>query len=326
MKIIIRADGGTSIGMGHIMRTSVLAISLSSVFEIVYASIDNEFNKQGIEYVNKQGFNTIKLNQNNYLEQLCDQEADILITDNYFVDEEYFNKTKSYFKYTGYIDDNNYIPYYNVDFILNQNIYASELDYRTNLETKLFLGTRYVLLRDEFRRINEKQIDTDIKSIMVTTGGSDPNNDTLKILKQLEMYDKNVAIHIAVGNSFTEICKEKIDILASKNKNFNVHRNANMSKLMQVCDVAIAGCGSTLYELAACATPTIGIIIADNQTMAANRFEKDGIIIKSFSNQIISSLNTMTFKKRRYMSQLCKSIVNVNGSDLLTKELQTMIK
>lgn len=47
---------------------------------------------------------------------------------------------------------------------------------------------------------------------------------------------------------------------------------------MEKCDVAISACGSTLYELAVCGVPTIGIIIADNQIGICEKLNNMGVI------------------------------------------------
>lgn len=325
MKIIIRADGGKSIGMGHIMRTSVLADSLKLHCKVVYASINKPDYENGISYVRQKGYDVILLDEINWIEQLCEQEADCLITDNYQVDEYYFEQTKKYFKYTGYIDDMDHIPFYNMDFIINQNIYASDLVYNTNSNTNLFLGTKYVMLRDEFRNITKKHINKDISNIMITTGGTDPNKDTIRILNDLVKYDLDTTIHVVIGNSFSIKCIEQIKEISEHNSCIKLYFNANMSELMQIADVAIAGCGSTLYELSACTTPTIGIVIADNQKMVANKFEQEGLIIRLDNTDIYSCIEKLTYKKRIDMSKRCERVVNVNGSNELADAILAII-
>ncbi len=47
---------------------------------------------------------------------------------------------------------------------------------------------------------------------------------------------------------------------------------------MNKCDIAISGCGSTLYELAVCSVPTLGLIIADNQEKIAYKMHQKELI------------------------------------------------
>ncbi|MCS4480207.1 hypothetical protein JQ035_07730 [Clostridium botulinum] len=75
---------------------------------------------------------------------------------------------------------------------------------------------------------------------------------------------------------------KKKALKASKIKNFkdniNLYFNANMIGIMNKCDIAISGCGSTLYELAVCGVPTLGLIIADNQEKIAYKMHQKELI------------------------------------------------
>lgn len=279
MRIGIRADGGRTIGMGHIMRTLALAKELckSSVVFYICKTEKGMLGKyeSGIQRITEEGFDTILVDENNIIEGLKDIHADVLITDSYDVDEEYFNRTKAMFRKTGYIDDNNLLPYYNVDFLINQNLGAEELKYNVNEDTELLLGTRYVMLREEFRELPiNRTVKPTIKDILITIGGADPNNITENILDMIKDLDFN--FHVVVGPSFTNL--HTLNKIEKENDNINLYFNANMAKLMCNSDLAISSCGSTLYELAACRVPTIGIIAAENQEKLSDNMQRKGII------------------------------------------------
>lgn len=279
MKIGIRADGGSSIGMGHIMRTLVLAKELAKYAEVFYIckTDSNELDKYigGINKVKKEGFEVQLIEENNIIEGLKYINADILITDNYDVNEEYFNKTKLMFKKVGYIDDNNLLSYYNVDFLINQNLGAEEFKYKANIDTQFLLGSKYILLREEFRNLlQDKTLNNKVENIIITIGGADPNNVTGNILKNVSNLKYN--FHVIVGASFNNL--EVLRELVAENDNVNLYFNANMVEVMNKCDLAIAACGSTLYELCICKVPTLGIITAKNQENLAINMDKLGII------------------------------------------------
>lgn len=137
MKIIIKADGGLDIGMGHIMRTLVLAQSLKKYAEIEYVCKSGEKFCAGTEYIRNKGLNVIEVDEDNTFEKLANISADCLITDSYDVDENYFKTTNKIFSITGYIDDLNCFKI-EVDFIINQNAYARDLKYVVGKNTQLF--------------------------------------------------------------------------------------------------------------------------------------------------------------------------------------------
>ncbi|KZL94102.1 UDP-2,4-diacetamido-2,4,6-trideoxy-beta-L-altropyranose hydrolase [Clostridium magnum] len=349
MKIAIRADGGAKIGMGHIMRTLVLAKELrkhhNKVFyicridsedipsydaELCHKFLSDKIKeigisdkyKKGIEKITSEGFKVCFVREGHLLEDISTITADILITDNYNVDENYFNKTKTMFRKTTYIDDMNLYKF-NVDFLLNQNVDAEDFNYKVNDDTKLILGAKYIMLRDEFRDLPPKNIKPKAGDIMLTVGGSDPFYLTDKILSWVRDLEFN--FHVVVGPSF----EHGEHLKKYENNKIKLYYNANMYKIMEKCDIAISACGSTLYELAACGVPTIGIIIADNQAGIGKKLNSMGIIKnlgwydKIDKEDFLINVNKLIndYELRRTISQRASNIVDVKGAERIAKIL-----
>ncbi|MCX7748479.1 MAG: UDP-2,4-diacetamido-2,4,6-trideoxy-beta-L-altropyranose hydrolase [Clostridia bacterium] len=321
MKIIIRADGGTEIGLGHIMRTSVLAEKLRVFAEVMYICKHGCRFIDGIRYVKRQGFDVIELDEISLIGQLDKIQADCLITDSYDVNEVYFDTTKKVFPVTGYIDDlNRFKP--NVDFIVNQNVYARDLNYENMAIEELFLGTRYALLREEFKNLPSKQIKADVKDVLVTLGGADIQNVSGDIAKGLYDQYPFINIHVAVGPSF--IHGDKLKEL--ENDRIKVYYMPKMSDLMSKCDLAVSACGSTLYELFACGTPVIGVVVAENQKIAAQKVNDVGAaFIAKDIGDIVALAGKCDFDKRFKMSQTSRALVDGWGSDRLAKEIRRLV-
>lgn len=333
MKIAIRADGGSKIGMGHIMRTLVLAKELAKTNDVFYVSrVDNPLSskyKSGIDKIKTQGFNIVIIDEHNFIKKLCEVEADCLITDSYDVNEEYFNITKKFFKVTGYIDDMN-LHYFNVDFIINQNIGAEEYIYKVNKGTKLFLGSNYTMLRKEFRNLQYKDINKKVLDIMITVGGADPNGITNKICDYVK--DLEFKFHIVIGPSFKEENIEKLIMLKNTRNTINLYFDVNMIEIMNKCDIAISACGSTLYELAACSIPTIGVIIADNQETIAYKMHEKGLIYNLgwftvlTKDKILDNIKKICKLDNRELMIKKQTIVNKNGVKKLDMGIKELIK
>lgn len=359
MKIFIRADGGNIIGLGHVMRMLVLAKELRKTNEVIFicrrsgklmcerSSSDKsilgfEVNKYeaGIEKIKEESFEVIYISENNVVKDVINYQneykADLIITDSYDVNEDYFNNLKPHFKLTGYVDDVNKCKM-NVDFIINQNINAGDLHYIQNINknTRLFLGTKYCMLRDEFSKASSSKIVKEkCENLLLTLGGMDKDCNTLKILELIK--EINIKIDVVVGKAFPEKLIEDLYNLSEKNINIKIHENANMSALMGKCDVAIASCGSTLYELCAVNVPVIGVIIADNQLEVALKMKGMGLIKEAYwvtelNSEAISKklkaklINLINSKNSRVeMIERQKEVVNVNGAKLLANEINML--
>lgn len=326
MKIAIRADGGSKIGMGHIMRTLVLAKELSKFHEVFYiCRIDDPLSDRysiGIKNIKEQGFTVNTIRENNVLLDLTRVNADFLITDSYDVNEEYFDKTKEMFDKTAYIDDIN-LYRFNVDFLINQNINSLYFKYKVNDNTKLLLGPQYIMLRDEFKNQSQKDIKEKPRDIMITVGGGDPYHVTEQILDYVKMLDYN--FHVVVGPSFDK--KNSLKSFACEK--VKLYYNANIYEIMQKSDVAISACGSTLYELAASGVPTLGVIIASNQEGIAQMMDELEMIKNmGWYNKLSKNIFKETFTnlcedfaRRKKMSLNAKKVVDGKGAQRIAEEL-----
>ncbi|MDF2673251.1 MAG: UDP-2,4-diacetamido-2,4, 6-trideoxy-beta-L-altropyranose hydrolase [Clostridiales bacterium] len=259
MNIAIKADGGKNIGLGHIMRTLVLANILSKYHNVFYICKSGEEFELGRKKIKESGY-IINSNIEIY--------GDILITDSYDVDDKYFLTARTYYKHLVYIDDLN-LFYHPVDLVINQNINADELNYT---EPHLLLGTKYSLLREEFKNCPPKLIKDKVTDVLITMGGADPHSLTIKLLEELNQLSFN--FHVVIGQAF----RNKEAIFKSKYNNVTFYENANMKSLMYYCDIAISASGSTLYELLACGVPSLGIVVAENQKNVAEKFNRLGLI------------------------------------------------
>lgn len=298
MKIAIRAEGGNNIGMGHIMRTLVLAGKLCLKNEVLYLCKNSIENKGGVLKIQKNGFKVVAF-KDSVLEVLPSLNADMLITDSYDVNEKYFIDAKKYVKHTVYIDDINSFDY-PVDLVVNQNINAEDLIYKQKYK---LLGLKYLMLRDEFGNLPQKYISKHVKNIMITMGGSDPIEFTKVIVNWTK--NLNFNFHVIIGPSFK-------DIEYFKNINLNnvtFYFNANMADVMEKCDLAVSASGSSIYEFLAAGVPCLSVVIADNQLGISKKLSEMNMVESlgwysslnesEFKNKLIALCNNYDLRKQR---------------------------
>jgi UDP-2,4-diacetamido-2,4,6-trideoxy-beta-L-altropyranose hydrolase len=179
------------------------------------------------------------------------------------------------------IDDYGHAGHYEADLVLNQNLHAHEDLYRDREPyTGLLLGTRFALLRREFRKWHgwTREVPETARKVIVTLGGSDPDGVTLKVIEaigQVGLAGLEAVIVVGAGNPRLGELEALAQGTAST---VRVRTNiTDMPELMAWADVAVAAGGTTTWERAMLGLPSLVIVLADNQKELAEASERNGI-------------------------------------------------
>lgn len=290
MKIIIRTDASIAIGTGHVMRCLALAQAWQDaeeqaifVMKMVVPTLENKLQSEAMQIV----YLPVELSRSEDAEETVkiarQYDAKWVVVDGYQFDAEYQRAIKDAGLYLLFIDDYGHSDHYYADVVLNQNISADEGMYAKREEnTQLFLGTRYTLLRREFLQWRGwvRSHSSFAKKILVTLGGSDPDNVTLKVIQGLQLLQiEKLEVVVVVGGSNPHY--EQLQA-ACENAGISIclKRNVmNMPELMAWADIAIAAAGSTTWELAFMGVPSILIVLADNQEAIAQTLNAMNIVV-----------------------------------------------
>jgi UDP-2,4-diacetamido-2,4,6-trideoxy-beta-L-altropyranose hydrolase len=180
-----------------------------------------------------------------------------------------------------FVDDNAHAEPYSADLVLNQNIHATvNLYAKREPSTRLLLGPRYAMLRREFRRWRswKREIPVSGRKILVTMGGSDPNNLTAKVIEAIRQVS-NPALEavVLVGGSNPHVGALEA-MLLERNQSLRLITDApDVGQWMTWADVAIAGAGTTFWEMCFLGLPGILLVLAENQESVATAASRMGI-------------------------------------------------
>lgn len=228
------------------------------------------------------------------------------------------------------IDDMNHLPHYHADILLNQNIHAPELKYNCDEDTTLLLGTRYALLRREFLNYQDfkRQVPDRANNILVTLGGGDPDNVTLKVIRALNFIgDPNIEVRVVVGPSNPHIESIKKELSLSPFTFHILQGTDDMPSLMAWADLAISAGGSTCWELAFMGLPNIVLTLAENQKDIAEGLNDAGVAVslgwenKVTDDNIAKAIEGMIKDNeiRIKMSLLGQELIDGYGSSKLSE-------
>lgn len=140
----------------------------------------------------------------------------------------------------------------------------------------LFSGWEYVLIRNEFFRTYPRSSRA-IPDIMISMGGTDPNNMTLFVIEALKEIKASfsVSLILGLGYSFHDILLEN---LSGTPFGYKIHKEpGNIPEIMSTSDMAIISFGVTAYELAALGVPSILLSLTQDHFRSASIFAAEGI-------------------------------------------------
>lgn len=340
MILIIRADAGAAMGTGHVMRCLALAQAWKdSGGEVIF--ITSCRNPALLQRLGREVSAVVQVEKP--CPDLSDHEATVrvlrenpgapVVLDGYHFTPEYQGQIREKAYRLLVIDDLAHLDRYHADLILNQNSYAAELAYPCDANTKLLLGTEYVLLRREFwpwqgwrRRIPETA-----RHVLITMGGSDPENVSLKILQALE----RVAIDglqatVVVGGSNVHLPALKKAAAHSRHAVQIEQNTERMPELMARADLAVAAGGTTCWELMYMGVPTLSVIISDNQVRLVESLACIGAIANlgwfdQLSDQTLAAqiADTMrSFQRRLAYMEKGRNLVDGSGAKRVLQALQ----
>ncbi len=165
--------------------------------------------------------------------------------------------------------------------LLNPNLDATDSWYPGVNGTTLLLGAPYALLRREFRETPRIDASRPVRRLLITAGGSDRDNRTVMFLRAIsrlpEAQRAELQVDVVLGHGYEHEKELKVQV-NTQDYCWTPHVGVSrMSEVMRGADMAIAGAGGTLYELAYLGIPTLAVVLSENQARNAEAFTRHGI-------------------------------------------------
>jgi UDP-2,4-diacetamido-2,4,6-trideoxy-beta-L-altropyranose hydrolase len=206
--------------------------------------------------------------------------APIIILDGYHFDSAFQLALKEKGCCVVVVDDYGHTRFYHADCILNQNLSAVQKLYtKRNCGTRLLLGAKFTMLRKEFLQYRGIQRPTPARAqrILVTLGGSDPNNVTQQVIEVLANLDVEIKVLVGGSNPHLPILVETLRSTPHLADIEIISDSTDIAGWMVWADLAVTGGGSTSWELAFMGVPMIQLILAENQIEIVNACTKLGV-------------------------------------------------
>lgn len=303
LNIIVRVDASTVIGSGHLMRCLTLGKRLRCLgHDVTFIMRAHRGSMQSV--VEQQGFSYRMLERprsyhgkeyeswlgGSQTEDAVDTIAamgtrvNLLIVDHYALDYEWETLLRPHVNSIFVIDDlaNRH---HSCDFLLDANLGAEQGDKYAGLlsrHCRSFLGLSYLMLRQEFynarTEIAEKgKAPSNVLTIFICFGGSDPTNETLRTLQILAQLPQKIDAHVVLGASNPH--RAEVESFCQQ-YHWRVYCQIDyVACLMRDSDCAIGAGGTMTWERCYMGLPTLVVAIAENQREDAILHDEMGLIV-----------------------------------------------
>ncbi len=324
---VLRADASSSIGVGHVMRSLSLGEALlDEGFGVELLSFELAPSLQSL--ATSCGMEVVELLcaplSSEDAQFVLARNADIVVVDGYEFSREFFAAIEQSDTPFAVIDDNAETNAQSPHAVINQNPHASESLYAHMQGTpKLLLGLQYAMVRKEVREVAALHLPTREGEVFVAMGGADFLGLTAPIVEAL--VETGLQIRVAVGHANTQ--REHVQKLADKHGHVTLIEQQDYVSSLASAHVAVLAAGSSLWEACAVGTPSIGLVVVDNQIASANAAAKLGFtrVIdcrKSFSVEAVKrEIEACILGGTSAMRGAALSVGIANGASKVASEL-----
>jgi UDP-2,4-diacetamido-2,4,6-trideoxy-beta-L-altropyranose hydrolase len=343
--LLVRADATVTSGTGHAMRCLALAQAWQHAGgDVIFAmaqstpAIGERLRSEQVKIVAIKAVAGSAEDLRQTIDAAVFHDAEWVVVDGYHFKAHYVSELQSVRRLL-VLDDNGELESYSSELVLNQNMHArAEMYAKRAPRTRLLLGPRYTLLRNEFTAYRDwaRKVPARGTRVLVTMGGSDPKDLTPRILAALAgLPIDDLQIRVAVGGSaenrsgVTEAAERfpgRVEVMSSV---------ANMAEVMEWADLAIAGAGTTCWEMCLLGVPAILVVVAANQRFIAENLAMIGAAVNAGPAESLDGLSLAQIAaellengdRRVKMSQAARQLVDGLGSErvraaLLDRELR----
>lgn len=285
---LFRADATPTLGGGHISRCLALADGLSRVgWSCVFAGVEEtpqttpQLAQSGHRFIALSGVPAAEPEE---LRLAVPGGVDLVVVDHYDRGEPFEAACRPWARQVMAIDDVGGRTH-DCDVVLDQMLGTEAADYSDAVPggCDLLIGPRNILLRREFPAAREAALSrrdgrSGIHRVFVNFGATDSPNVSAKVLEGCRRLEQDFAVDLVLGAAAPHLDALRA-VIREMGRSARLHTGIDateMARLMSAADVAIGAAGETAWERCCLGLPSLIVILADNQAVAANALADAG--------------------------------------------------
>jgi CMP-N-acetylneuraminic acid synthetase/spore coat polysaccharide biosynthesis predicted glycosyltransferase SpsG len=283
-KILFVITGYDQVGLGHVYNALAIA---DEILEHQVSFLVDHHSDLAYDKIKKAHHSVYMQNEPDIIKDIEKLNPDVIINDRLDTTKDYIKSLKKDHRLIINFEDLGEGSY-EADLVINA-MYPEGKKIENH-----FYGKDYFILRNEFQYSEPiASIHSEVKNVVISFGGSDPNNYTLKVVE--EIYDfcmeKGIEIHVVLGMGYS-----KTDSLDKFNKIRKLRNIDHLSEVISKGDICFTSAGRTTFEIASICIPTI--VLCQNHREATHFFasEENGFINLGESEDIPAGKVLESFK------------------------------
>lgn len=319
-KLLFVVSGYEEIGLGHVYNTLLLANDIVE-HEVVFL-VDNK-SQLALDKIDSKNYPVYMQTESDIVEDIKQLNPDVVINDRLDTTEQYIAAIKAAGIKTINFEDLG--PGAHIADLVINAIYPER-----EVLPKHYFGHEYFILRDEFILTPVQKPSAQVRKVLVTFGGVDPNNYTRHVIESITDYCQGNDIEITVVAGFgyshyeTLVPYSEIEV---------IRNSTNIAELMSNADIIFTSAGRTTYEAASLNVPTI--VLAQNEremthffATAEHGFVNLGLGTDVSNEQILEALVSLAenYHSRQYASNLMAKADLTSGRQRVMKLINNIVE
>jgi spore coat polysaccharide biosynthesis predicted glycosyltransferase SpsG len=299
MSALLLADAGPADGLGHLSRLSALAVALRSrgIETICQANgSSSPLERDGVAWAPWSTGGPVP------------SGVDVLVLDSYrLTPKQVTSANVPLVIFRDHDGDE-------ADTALVVSVAAAPSDDPTRLS-----GPRYAALRPAYWGLPPKDTSGPLRSVLVTTGGGDPDGIGAEVARAIASHIREVRVTLVRGRDAPTSSVGGVRLLDAPESLFEEQLAA---------DLVICGGGQTMLESAACGTPCISLVLAENQREQALRLASTGAVVfvdPPDVNGVLAAVRAVGAAGRDELSRRAQDAVDGNGALRIAYHVESLL-
>jgi UDP-2,4-diacetamido-2,4,6-trideoxy-beta-L-altropyranose hydrolase len=337
---VVRADGSSAIGTGHIIRSGTLARALVArswrvtfVAREMPAPLSAGLVADGIGIVALPEDSSVT-SEPEVIARLVGSEVALIVADHYGIDASWYVAMRQRMPRAALlsIDDlaDRPLP---VDLVLNQNMGMTAASYAALVPASsvILTGPHYALVRPEFASLRERgrARDGQVERLLVFISGADVPDVTRRAAEALAGIDRPV--DVVVGAAYPHMTSLRAAV--ARHPGTIIHVNTHdMATLMERADLAVGAASSASWERCTLGLPAVLVTLADNQADTARLLDEAGAAVAIGWHTTVTAQDIERtvrdlcgdLARVKAMSAAAAAITDGRGTERVVAEIESM--